>query len=107
MARLLGAFIRVPTTAMTKWISQLLFQAGLLGKEEELPCIVRLVEDGVRMSLLEFPETSEQSGYRIELEFWVEPLGLWVEIATFKDFNLDASIAQLTRAQRCIRNLAG
>lgn len=73
----------------------------------ELPCIVRVVKDRVQVSLMEYPLPCGHSGYRIDLEYYVEELDRWVEIASLRDFNLDASIALLTEARQCIENLDG
>jgi hypothetical protein len=87
------------------WIVNLLHRAGFHGASDELPCLVRLVGDGVQMDLLECPLPCGHTGYRVDLTYYVDELDRWVPVASLRDFNLDGAIALLTRARRCIDNL--
>ncbi len=77
---------------------------GVPGKTPELPCLVRIVKDNVRMNVLEYPLPCGHEGYRVDLAFYAEELDRWVEIAALRDFNLEPSIHLLQQAQKCIRN---
>jgi hypothetical protein len=85
-----------------QWIAHVLSRAGLLGKEMGPACVMRLVQGGVSMELLEYDLPCGHSGYRVDLEFRVPESDEWMPIASLRDFNLDESIALLQQAQKCI-----
>lgn len=65
---------------------------------------MRVTKDNVRMNLLQYSLPCGHDGYRIDLEFFIEGTG-WIEIASLRDFNLDAAIDVLNEAKVCIGNL--
>jgi hypothetical protein len=79
-----------------------LLNRGMRGRQPELPCVLRLDQDGVRLEVVEYQLPCGHVGYGVNLLFHAGPADEWVEIAALRDFNLEASIDLLTQAQRCI-----
>lgn len=69
-------------------------------------CVMHVRQDDVRLDVWEYLLPCGHPGFRVELEYRLEEPDTWIPIASLRDFNIDAAMALLQEAKRCIGNLA-
>lgn len=97
-----NASISVPIDTM-QWIANTI--GKLFTKDEDPVCVMRLTQDDVRLNVQEYLLPCGHPGFTVELEYHLEP-DKWIQIASLRDFNIDATMQLLQDAKRCIGNLS-
>lgn len=98
--------VSVPTILMRNWIANLISR---FRKPESmtlnLPCVYSVVDNFVRVDVLENVLPCGHSAYLIHADYYFEEPREWLQTAALRDFNLESTIKLLNKAQSFVSQM--